>query len=170
MALATVNAAAHDATALATLEKGMKTGAINASGNGVPDKATVDGLAAAFTKQPDGASNWSVERAKDHATSADIVTASIVRELPSAAASGRTPGTEAAMYRLVLTCNTGSRTGTMQLAWSPEARRGTLAVALDGSRPSPTQWTARNGWATARPQRPDLRRMCSRGSAAVQMP
>ena len=40
--------------------KGMKTGAINASGNGVPDKATVDGLVAAFAAQSAGASN--VER------------------------------------------------------------------------------------------------------------
>ena len=54
-ALGTVNAAGHDAAALATLEKGMKTGAINASGNGVPDKATVDGLVAAFAAQSAGA-------------------------------------------------------------------------------------------------------------------
>jgi hypothetical protein len=123
-ALATVNAAAHDASALAALEKGMKTGAINASGNGVPDKATVDGLVAAFAAQSAGADQWSLERG-------DTVTASIVRELPSAAASGR-KGAEAAMYRLVLTCNAATRTGAMQLAWSPEAKRGTLAVSLDG--------------------------------------
>jgi hypothetical protein len=129
-ALATVNAAAHDATALAALEKGVRTGAINASGNGVPDKATVDGLVAAFAAQSAGASNWSLERAKDRA-GAEIVTASIVRELPSASAAGRHAGTEAAMYRLVLTCNVSTHAGAMQLAWSPEPKRGTLAVALD---------------------------------------
>jgi hypothetical protein len=127
-ALATVKAAAHDATALAALEKGMKTGAINASGNGVPDKATVDGLVAAFAAQSTGADTWSVERG-------DTVTASIVRELPSSAAAGR-HGAEAAMYRLVLTCNAASRTGAMQLAWSPEPKRGTLAVSLDGQPPA----------------------------------
>ena len=94
-ALATVNAAGHDAAALATLEKGMKTGAINASGNGVPDKATVDGLVAAFTAQSAGASNWSVQRSKDRSTSTEVITASIVRELPSTAAAGRAAGTEA---------------------------------------------------------------------------
>ncbi len=89
-ALATVNAAGHDAAAAATLEKGHEDqGAINASGIGVPDKATVDGLVAAFAAQSAGASNWSVERSKDRATSAEVITASIVRELPSA---GRRPG------------------------------------------------------------------------------
>ena len=125
-----MNAAGHDAAALATLEKGMKTGAINASGNGVPDKATVDGLVAAFAAQSAGASNWNVERGKDRATSAEIITASIVRELPSAAAAGRAAGTEAAMYRLVLTCNAATRDGAMQVAWSPEAKRGTTRGCL----------------------------------------
>ena len=133
-ALATVNAAGHDAAALATLEKGMKTGAINASGNGVPDKGTVDGLVAAFAAQSAGAAQWSVERGRDR--DGDVVVASIVRELPSAAESGRHAGTEAAMYRLVLTCSVGTRAGAMQLAWSPEAKRGTLAVALDGQPPT----------------------------------
>lgn len=131
-ALGTVNAAGHDAAALATLEKGMKTGAINASGNGVPDKATVDGLVAAFAAQSTGALNWNVERGKDRATSAEIITASIGRELPSAGAAGRAAGTEAAMYRLVLTCNAATRDGAMQMAWSPEPKRGTLVVGFDG--------------------------------------
>ena len=131
-ALATVNAAGHDAAALATLEKGMKTGAINASGNGVPDKATVDGLVAAFTAQSAGASNWSVQRSKDRSTSTEVITASIVRELSSMPAAGRAAGTEAAMYRLVLTCNAATRDGAMQVAWSPEPKRGTLVVGFDG--------------------------------------
>jgi hypothetical protein len=131
-ALATVNAAGHDSAAAATLKRGLGKGAVNASGLGAPDTGTVDGLVAAFAQQSEGASNWSVERRAEGASNTDVVTASIVRELPSAAASGRHAGTEAALYRLVLTCNAAARTGAMQLAWSPEPKRGTLAIALDG--------------------------------------
>jgi len=130
-ALATVDAAGRDAAAAASMANGMKTGAINASGLGVPDKETVDGLVAAFAAQSTGASTWSVERAKDRASGADIVTASIVRELPSAVTAGRLGAPEAALYRLVLTCNAATRDGAMQVAWSPEAKRGTLSVAAD---------------------------------------
>jgi hypothetical protein len=90
----------------------------------------VDGLVAAFTAQSAQADKWSVQRVK-RPTGADIVTASIVRELPSAAAADR-GDTEAAMYRLVLTCNAASGEGALQLAWSPVPKRGTLAVAIDG--------------------------------------
>ena len=145
-ALATVHAAAHDQAAAAVLDKGLKKGAAGAAGIGVPDKSTVDGLVAAFAAQSDGATKWFVERARHRSTGAELVTASIVRELPSAVAAGR-PETEAAMYRLVLTCNAATREGAMQLAWSPLPKRGTLAVALDGKPPAayPVEGTERMG-------------------------
>ena len=130
-ALATVHAAGHDTAAAAVLKRGLGKGAVNASGLGAPAPAIVDGLVAAFAAQSASAENWSVERTKHRTTGSEIVTASIVRELPSAAATGR-GDTEAAMYRLVLTCNPVAREGSMQLAWSPVPKRGTLAVALDG--------------------------------------
>jgi mono/diheme cytochrome c family protein len=130
-ALATVNAAGHDPAAAAALTQGTGRGAINAAGVGAPDKATVDGLVAAFATRSARAREWSVERTTRRAPGAEIVTASIVRELPSAAGAGRAAGTEAAMYRLVLTCNPATREGEMQLAWSPEPKRGTLSVAFD---------------------------------------
>ena len=129
-ALATVHAASHDAGAAAALKRGLGKGAVNASGLGAPAPDVVDGLVAAFTAQAAQADKWSVQRVK-RPTGADIVTASIVRELPSAAAAGR-GDTEAAMYRLVLTCNAASGEGALQLAWSPVPKRGTLAVAIDG--------------------------------------
>jgi len=129
-ALATVHAASHDADAAAALKRGLGKGAVNASGLGAPAPDVVDGLVAAFTAQSAQADKWSVQRVK-RPTGADIVTASIVRELPSAAAAGR-GDTEAAMYRLVLTCNAASGEGALQLAWSPVPKRGTLAVAIDG--------------------------------------
>jgi hypothetical protein len=133
-ALATVHAAGHDAAAAGLLDKGLKKGAVNAAGLGVPPRLEVDELVTAFAARSAGASTWSVERAKHRSTGADIVTASIGRELPSAAESGRRD-IEAAMYRLVLTCNAAAREGAMQLAWSPVPKRGTLAIAID-NRPS----------------------------------
>jgi len=130
-ALATVHAASRDAVAAAALKRGLGKGAVNASGLGAPAPDVVDGLVAAFTAQSAHADKWSVERLKHRPTGAEIVTASIVRELPSAAAADR-GDTEAAMYRLVLTCNAASGEGAMQLAWSPVPKRGTLAVAVDG--------------------------------------
>jgi hypothetical protein len=134
-ALTTVHAASHDQAAAAALDKGMKNGAIGAAGIGVPDKNTQDGLIAAFAAQSNGAAKWSVARTTLRATGADVITASIVREVRSAPAAGR-PLTEVEMYRLVLTCNTATREGTMQLAWSPVPKTGTLSVALDGKPPS----------------------------------
>jgi hypothetical protein len=131
-ALATVKAADRDTAAAATLKRGLGKGAVNASGLGAPDKDTVDGLVAAFAAQSTGATNWSVERTKQRATGAEVVTASIVRELPSAAEAGRPLDIEAAMYRLVLTCNITAREGAMQLAWSPIPKEGPLAVVVDG--------------------------------------
>ena len=134
-ALATVHAAAHDQAAAALVDKGMKNGAMGAAGVGVPDKSTQDGLVAAFAAQSHGATKWTLQRTKLQATGADVITASIVRELLSAPAAGR-PLTEAEMYRLVLTCNAGTREGVMQLAWSPVPKRGTLSVAMDGRPPA----------------------------------
>jgi hypothetical protein len=131
-ALATVNAAGHDAAAATRLGRGVGKGAVGAAGIGVPDKSTVDGLVAAFAAQSAGATKWTVERAKHRSTGADLVTASLVRELPSSAAAGRPGDIEAAMYRLVLTCNVTAREGAMQLAWSPIPKEGPLAVSVDG--------------------------------------
>jgi hypothetical protein len=131
-ALATVHAAARDIAAAATLKRGLGKGAVNASGLGAPDKATVDGLVAAFASQSTNAAKWSVEQRPQRGTGGVLVTVSIMRELPSSAAAGRPGDIEAAMYRLVLTCNADARQGAMQLAWSPLPKEGRLAVAVDG--------------------------------------
>ena len=130
-ALATVHAADRDTAAAASLKRGLGKGAVNASGLGSPDNATVDGLVAAFASQSANATKWSVDQRPQRGTSGLLVTASILRELPSSAAAGR-GDTEAAMYRLVLTCNATTRQGAMQLAWSPVPKEGPLTVALDG--------------------------------------
>ena len=129
-ALATVNAAEHEVAAAATLKRGLGKGAVNAAGLGSPDTATVDGLVAAFAQQSIHATKWSLDRSPLRGAGDEVVV-SIARELPSAAPAGR-GDTEAAMYRLVLTCNPTARQGAMQLAWSPVPKEGPLAVALDG--------------------------------------
>ena len=129
-ALATVNAASHDAAAASKLASGVGKGAINAAGLGKPGKDVEDAIVAAFTAQSANARRWSVEHTMHRSTGADIVTASIVRELPSTTQSGRRD-IEAAMYRLVLTCNATAREGAMQLAWSPIPKEGPLAIAVD---------------------------------------
>jgi len=130
-ALATVHAAGQDASAAAVLKRGLVKGAVNASGLGAPASDVVDGLVTAFAAQSAHATVWSLELRKHRTTGADIVIASIARELPSAAAADR-GDTEAAMYRLVLTCNVTAHEGAMQLAWSPVPKEGPLAIAADG--------------------------------------
>jgi hypothetical protein len=124
VALATVQAAASDPSAAALLAKKMKQGAMGAAGLPIPDQPTVDALVSAFASQA-AVDEW---RVSTHQT---VTTASISSESP---ASDR-PG-EAAIYRLVVSCNSATRQGDMQLAWSPMPRRGTLLAAFDGKAPA----------------------------------
>lgn len=39
------------------------------------------------------------------------------------------------MYRLILTCNTATHEGGMQLAWAPMPKTGTLSAVVDGKTP-----------------------------------
>jgi hypothetical protein len=135
-ALATVNVAGHDTAAAALLDRGLKKGAINAAGVGVPPKEFVDELVASFAAKSASASNWSVQRTNHPGSDAGVVTASIVRELPSSVAVSLPADVEARMYRLVLTCNAAANEGSMQLAWSPIPKIGTLSIALDGQPPA----------------------------------
>ena len=86
-ALATVHAVGRDAAAAAALDRGLQKGAVNAAGVGLPPRAFVDALVTSFAARSAAASTWSVERSKSRVTGGEIVTASIVRELPSSAAS-----------------------------------------------------------------------------------
>ncbi len=119
--LSTVKAAASDANAAALVARKMKSGAMGAAGIPRPDKATVDALIDALASAATGANEWHVNRTPD------VVTASILREAPSAKSAG-----EASMYRLVLACSVATHEGEMQLAWAPAATRGALSAAVDG--------------------------------------
>jgi hypothetical protein len=125
--LAIVRAAASNAGAAAVVSEKMKSGAMGAAGLPIPDKATIDALIDALASESAGADRWNVNRTEDHRTNAPLLTASILRELPSARGAG-----VAAMYRLVLACNSATHEGEMQLAWAPAPKTGTLSATVDG--------------------------------------
>jgi len=110
----------------------LKSGAMGAAGLGLPDTSTQDGFLNALTAKSAGASEWILTRTQDPATQAPILTASIVRELPSTANPQN-----AELYRLKLTCRTDTREAEMQLTWAPQPANSarTMSVAADGREP-----------------------------------
>jgi len=128
--LETVRAAASDPTAAALVSKKMKSGAMGAAGIPIPDKGTTDALIDALASEAAGASEWNLRSTQDPVTGAPLLTASILREQLSEKNAG-----EAAVYRLVLACNTATHEGEMQLAWAPAPTRGTLHASPDGKAP-----------------------------------
>ncbi|HYP08149.1 MAG TPA: hypothetical protein VER03_18090 [Bryobacteraceae bacterium] len=98
----------------------MKFGAVGAAGIPQPDKAIMDAWIRALAVGSEGSTDWRVERGKG-------ITASILREIPLGKDAA-----EAQVYRLIVSCDPTTRQGSMQLAWSPVAKNGTLAVAVDG--------------------------------------
>jgi hypothetical protein len=94
---------------------------MNAAGIPVPPKATMDALVHAFTVESAGATNWTVEP-----SAAPVLIASTLREIPRIAG-------EAEAYRLIASCNSATGEGRLQLAWSPVAQSGSLAISIDGA-------------------------------------
>jgi hypothetical protein len=121
--LDTAREAPANASAAALIDEKMKSGAMGAAGIPIPDKATIDALIHAFAVESNGAVDWTVDR-----SSAPMLTLSTLREMPFAKSRG-----EGEAYRLIASCNTATRKGQVQLAWSPIPRSGTLAVSVDGS-------------------------------------
>lgn len=105
----------------------LKTGAIGAAGLLIPDDATVEAWTKATAEEAIGAGEWTVNR-----TASPIVTASIVREVPSAAFPAQPD-----LYRLTLTCRLDTHQGEMQLAWSPATPKDgqMMSVSVDGKAP-----------------------------------
>src|SRR5262249_32211221 len=68
---------------------------------------------------------WHVESAADPSTKAAVTTASLMRE---AARSDN----EVESYRLIVTCNTASRVGSIQVTWAPVPRIGMFSSSTDG--------------------------------------
>jgi hypothetical protein len=111
----------------------LRTGAIGAAGLPRPDQPTQDALFAALTAEAAGAQKWFVEKGDGKVT-----TASILRELPSTDSQAKgIPD----YYRLVVSCNTGTKVGGMDLEWSPGVpKNGNQMQTMVDGKPS-FQWT-----------------------------
>ncbi len=121
-----VAAMEHNPSGAATIATKMKVGAMAAAGLPVPDRATQDALVSALTADAAGYSQWSVS------LQAPLLTASIVRELPSPKSAGDTD-----LYRLAVTCNADTHEAKMVLAWAPAAspKGQTTSATVDGQPP-----------------------------------
>ena len=128
LALATASKSSSSPSAAALVDTRMRSGAISAAGIPVPDNATIRALIHAFAVESAGAKDWSVETAMDNETGSARMTASMLRELPSPKNTG-----EAEAYRLIASCDSATREGEVQLAWSPAPQSGTLAASVDGA-------------------------------------
>lgn len=131
--LETVRSARFNSTAAALVSKALNSGAMGAAGIPRPDKATIDSFVDALAFEAAGADLWHVANTVDLLTNASIVTASIARELPSAARPKET-----ATYRLAASCNAITHEGQVLLAWAPGAN-GKLSHSLwmaHGTRPT----------------------------------
>ena len=133
--LETVRSARFNSTAAALVSKALNSGAMGAAGIPRPDKATVDSFVDALAYEAAGADLWHVANTVDLLTNASIVTASIARELPSAARPKET-----ATYRLAASCNAITHEGQVLLAWAPGANGETLSLSLDGTRDQANQF------------------------------
>jgi hypothetical protein len=111
--------AQSDPAAAALVVKSMRTGAMGAAGLPVPDRATQDALVGALARESAGAKEWTLERA------GSMATASILKELPSTAGEGA-----ADLYRLSITCDSGTHQGEMIVAFGPGSGK-TLTAAVD---------------------------------------
>lgn len=128
--LETVVRASSDQVALAQVSQRLMGGAIMAAGIMPPDLPTTLALTLALATKANTASAWDVSRADESVTRTSTITASVLREV-----ARKTDLVQS--YRLVLTCETTSRQGRMQLAWSPEPRVGTFSVTADGAMRGP---------------------------------
>jgi len=114
----------------------LKSGAMGAAGLGVPDRPTQDGFYDALMAKSAGADNWSLTRTQDPATQVGLLTASIVREMPSE----RHPQNPE-LYRLKLTCRGDTREAEMQLTWSPEPASSNRTIFVRRDERAPVTYT-----------------------------
>jgi len=122
--------AAHPDPGVAAMMLGkLKTGAPGAAGVKMPDDVTVHEWISATSAEAAGASLWKVSRTEDPTTKASILSASIVRDVPSAM-SKDVPD----FYRLTVTCRADTHDAGMELAWSPGVPKTgqVLSAMVDG--------------------------------------
>ncbi len=115
------DAAKLDPSLAAMLLSKLRGGAMGAAG--LPfEKADADALEMAMIAASAGARQWTV-------MPGSVTTAGIIREVAS-----ENPQ-QPSRYRLVVSCDAGSRRGEVQLSWAPSPRSGTVKVSVDGVSP-----------------------------------
>jgi len=127
-----VKAAAQGPDPDATIQGFMKTGAMGAAGNGVPDKPTQVAFVRALSAEAAGAEEWHSHWDEEPRKQSRTLTANIVRELPSTKFAGVID-----MYRLILSCRVATHEGEIKLAWAngvPDEGQP-ITVAVDGGVP-----------------------------------
>lgn len=103
----------------------LSHGAMGASGE-KPDEPTQIAFAEALASEADGADQW------ESRWTGKTFTANIIRAFTSTKFPGATD-----MYRLILTCHTGTHEGEIRLAWAngaPEEGQ-IITIAVDGNAP-----------------------------------
>lgn len=125
-----VSAANSDRAAADAIDTEMKNSAIHAAGVPAPDSGTARAWAMAMSAEAAGAYDWTVSQVPRPASQAEILTASIIREVTAA-----NDPTRMDVYRLTPTCRTDTREGEMQLAWAPGGPKNgrAMSVSVDGN-------------------------------------
>jgi hypothetical protein len=113
-----------DPSLAAMLVSKLRDGAMGASGITPPDRETTKALTVALAAESVGAHEWTI-------TNQTELTASMLRESPTLTNAGNQP----TMYRLVVSYNSATRQGDIQLSWAPKAANGTLLASLDEKAP-----------------------------------
>jgi len=120
------DAARPDPGLMAMIVSKLKSKALGASGQPLPDKVTQDLFQSTLAVQSFGAERWIVDRQDA------VLTANVVAAAPSTKSGG-----EPDLFRLTLTCHTDTHQGGMQMAWSPGVPKSgqVISAVVDGGTP-----------------------------------
>ncbi len=115
----------------AEVSRMMKSSAMGAAGQGVPDEETQVMFSRALAVQSKGAYDWNLKWENTGASAQDrTLITSIVREKPSVKYEGVTDS-----YRLMVSCRLGTREGEIKVAWANAApsEGQMMSVAVDSA-------------------------------------
>ena len=120
------DAASPDPGLVAMIVSKLKSKALGASGQPLPDRATQDLFQSTLALKAFGADRWVVDRRPA------TLTANLVAGAPSAKGGG-----EPDLFRLTLTCREDTHEGQMQVAWSPAVPKSgqVMSAVVDGRAP-----------------------------------
>jgi hypothetical protein len=120
------DAAQPDPGLMAMIVSKLKSKALGASGQPLPDKVTQDLFQSTLTVESFGAEKWIVGREPA------LLTANLVAGAPSTKSDG-----EPDLFRLTLTCQANTHQGHMQVAWSPGVPKSgqVISAVVDGGAP-----------------------------------